>query len=94
MSSRAPEPLPDGVYPFAMDEYPLAAMAMAEAPTELEALLKATAQETGIEIIRDFPVELICRTPDGLDPRFMVWWPLGSDRLHILTPKELIRGRA
>ncbi|PZN99485.1 MAG: hypothetical protein DCF30_11745 [Hyphomicrobiales bacterium] len=94
MFSRSPSLLPDGVYPFAMDEYPLAVMAMAEAPAELEALLKATARATGVEIIRDIPVELICRTPDGLDPRFMVWWPLGSDRLHILTPKELIRGRA
>jgi hypothetical protein len=94
MSSRSPEPLPDGLYPFATDEYPLAAMAMAEAPAELEALLKAAARDSGIEIIRDIPVELVCRTPDGLNPKFMVWWPHGSDRLHILMPKELIRGRA
>jgi hypothetical protein len=94
MSSHPPEALPDGVYSFATDEYPLAAMAMAEAPAELEALLKAAARNTGIEIIRDRPVELVCKTPDGLNPKFMVWWPHGSERLHILTPKELIRGRA
>ena len=94
MLSRTPDTLPDGVYPFATDEYPLATMAMAEAPAELEVLLKSAARESGIEIIRDIPVELICRTPDGLNPTFMVWWPHGSDRLHILTPKELIQGRA
>lgn len=94
MPSRTPEPLPDGLYPFATDEYPLAAMAMAEAPAELEALLKAAASNTGIEIIRGRPVELVCQTPDRLNPKFMVWWPFGSDRLHILTPKELIQGRA
>jgi hypothetical protein len=94
MSSQTHGPLPDGIYPFATDEYPLAAMAMTEAPAELEALLKSAARDSGIEIIRDIPVELICRTPDGLNPTFMVWWPNGSDRLHILTPKELIQGRA
>jgi hypothetical protein len=93
MLSRSPALLPDGLYPFAMDELPLAVMAMAEAPAELEALLKSTAHDSGIEILRGVPVELVCRTPDGMNPRFMVWWPYGSERLHILTPKELIQGR-
>jgi len=91
--SSPPDTLPDGLYPFATDELPLAEMAMAEAPAELEALLKSAARESGIEIMRDVPVELICGTPDGMNPRFMVWWPWGSERLHILTPKELVRGR-
>lgn len=89
-----PQLLPDGTYPFADSEYPLADMAMAEAPAELEAFLKKAARDCGIEIMRDVPVELVCRTPDGTDPKFMVWWPYGSERLHILTPKSLIRGRA
>lgn len=55
-----------------MEEYPIATMAMAKAPVELETLLRATARDTGIEIIRDVPVELICWPPDGLDPESIV----------------------
>ncbi len=53
-----------------------------------------SAKAAGIGIIRDRPVELVCRSPDLADRRFMVWWPSGHERLHVLTPKSLMRGRA
>lgn len=86
--------LPDGLYPFAAEEYPLAEMAMAEAPADLEALLRTVSEANRTAIVRDLPVELTCSMPDGVKLRFMVWWPSGNGRLHILTPKTLIRGRA
>lgn len=86
--------LPPGVYPFADQTHALEAMAFAEAPAELDAFLKQAAEVAGVSIIRDVPVELICRSPDLGDQRFMVWWPHGHERLHVLTPKSLIQGRA
>lgn len=86
--------LPNGLYPFAADEYPLGEMAMAEAPEDLEALLRKVSEANRTAIARDLPVELTCAMPDGVNLRFMVWWPSGNERLHILTPKALIQGRA
>jgi hypothetical protein len=94
MSIRSPDRLPDGVYPFTTNEYPLEAMAFAEAPAELEAFLKQAADAAGVAIIRDKPVVLVCRSPDVADQKFMVWWPSGHERLHVLTPKHYITGRA
>lgn len=86
--------LEPGRYPFGDSEHPLETMAFAEAPPELEAFLSASAAAQGIEIIRDRPVELVCRSSDLADQRFFVWWPAGGERMHVLTPKALIRGRA
>lgn len=92
--NTADSQLPPGPYPFADGYYPLETLAFAEAPPELEAFLKQAAGVAGVVIIRDQPVELVCRSPDLADQKFMVWWPLGHERLHVLTPKTLIRGRA
>lgn len=94
MSSPDRSFLPDGLYPFAAEEYPLAEMAMAEAPADLEALLRTVSESNRTALVRDLPVELTCAMPDGVNLRFMVWWPSGNERLHILTPKALIQGRA
>lgn len=94
MAASNQSSLPDGLYPFAADEYPLGEMAMAEAPEDLEALLRKVSATNMTAIARDIPVELACAMPDGVKLRFMVWWPSGNERLHILTPKALIQGRA
>lgn len=90
----APDRLPDGNYPFIDREYPLVDMIMAEAPPELEQLIRQQAEATGMDIIRNVPVELTCVTGTDMIARFPVWWPQGSERLHILTPARLVRGRA
>lgn len=86
--------LPDGDYPFADARFPLSEMAMMEAPADLERLLRKAAEENGMEIIRDDPVELTCRAPGFPDATFLAWLPSGSGRLHILAPKDQVRGRA
>lgn len=85
--------LPDGFYPFAGARLPLSEMAMMEAPPELEALLRKAAEESGVDIIRDQPVELRCTSTEYPDATFLVFWP-GGERLHILAPKASVQGRA
>lgn len=86
--------LPDGDYPFADARFPLSEMAMMEAPIELERLLKKAAEENGMEIVRDDPVELTCRAPGFPNATFRAWLPSEGERLHILAPKNQVRGRA
>ena len=86
--------LPDGLYPFIDRRIPLAEMAMVEAPPELEALFKSQAATNGIEIIRDEPVELRCRSEEYPDATFLIYWPLGHERIHMLVPKKFAIGRA
>jgi hypothetical protein len=54
--------LEPGFYPFADQTHPLEVMAFAEAPDELDAFLKQAAEVAGVSIIRDVPVELVCRS--------------------------------
>jgi hypothetical protein len=86
--------LPDGLYPFADKRLPLAEMAMVEAPPELQALLIQAASEIGVEILRDRPVELCCVSRDFPEATFLVFWPSGREKLHILAPKGSVVGRA
>ncbi len=86
--------LPDGFYPFASARLPLSEMAMMEAPPALEAVLRKAADESGVQIIRDRPVELRCASEEYPDATFMVFWPSGDERLHILAPKTAVQGRA
>lgn len=86
--------LPDGLYPFIDQRLPLAQLTMVEAPVELEALLKKQAAANGIEIIRDEPVELRCQTEEFGDATFLIYWPLGQDRIHMLVPVGYAKGRA
>ena len=86
--------LPDGLYPFINEHLPLVELTMVEAPRDLEALLKSQAASNGVEIIRDEPVELRCRSKEYPDATFLVYWPHGTDRLHMLVPKKFAIGRA
>lgn len=86
--------LPDGIYPFANERLPLSEMAMREAPRELEYLLKAAAVRNGTAIKRDIPVELTCEAAGFPDATFLVFWPTGEERIHILAPKTSVIGRA
>lgn len=86
--------LQDGQYPFRDKYYPLSGMVMTEAPPELEAFLAAQAKANGIAIVRDEPVELVCEIPAMEANRFLVFWPSGSERLHLLVPRQLARGLA
>lgn len=85
--------LPPGSYPFIDRTYELADMVFAEAPAELEAVLKAQAKENGVDIIRDAPVELKCRSEEWPDAVFVVFWPSSSDRINLLVPKQFALGR-
>ncbi len=86
--------LPDGFYPFADKRLALSEMAMMEAPPALEAVLRKAAEESGVEIIRDRPVELRCTSVEYPDATFVVFWPHEGDRLHVLAPKASVRGLA
>jgi hypothetical protein len=69
-------------------------MAMTEAPLKLETLFKDQAARNGIEIVRDKVIELRCRSEEFLDALFVIWWPTGSDRIHMLVPMKFVSGRA
>lgn len=86
--------LPDGYYPFIDERLPLSDMTMVEATAQLEALFKTQAEKNGIEIIRDEPVELRCQSREYPDATFLVYWPTGTDRIHMLVPTRFAVGRA
>ncbi|VFU08863.1 hypothetical protein [Methylocella tundrae] len=86
--------LPDGLYPFSDERLPLSELAMIEAPPQLEALFKSQAARNGIQIIRDQPVELRCNSEEYPAATFLVYWPLGCDRIHMLVPKKFAKGGA
>lgn len=86
--------LADGLYPFIDQRLPLSELMMVEAPPELETLFKSQAAENGVEIIRDQPVELRCRSEEYPDATFLVYWPLGCERIHMLVPKRFAEGQA
>ena len=86
--------LPDGLYPFIDQRLPLAELTMVEAPPELEALFKSQAAANGMQILRDEPVELRCRSEEYPDATFLIYWPRGHDRIHMLVPTKFAVGRA
>ena len=73
---------------------PLAELTMVEAPPDPEALFKAQAAANGLEIVRDQPVQLQCRSEKYPDATFLVFWPTESDRIHMLAPKKFAIGPA
>lgn len=85
--------LPEREYPFREDTYPLADLAMSEAPPELAAFLIAQAEASGIELIRDEVVELVCKADGMPEQRFTVYWPLEAG-LHVLVPRKHVVGLA
>ncbi len=86
--------LPDGRYPFIDERLPLSDMTMVEAPPQLEALFKSQAAKSGVEIIRDEPVELRCQSEEYPDATFLIYWPTGTERIHMLVPTRFAVGRA
>ncbi len=86
--------LPDGLYPFIDEQYPLSELAMIEAPADLERLIRSQAKASGIQIVRGSPVELRCQSADYPTATFLVYWPYEDDRLHILAPKRFASGLA
>jgi hypothetical protein len=60
----------------------------------LEALFKARSAASGVEIIRDEPVELRCQSAQYPDATFLIYWPRGTDCIHMLVPKKFAVGRA
>jgi hypothetical protein len=83
--------LPDGSYPFINEHLPLSEMTMVEAPRELEKLFISQAGVNGVEILRDAPVELRCRSEEYPDATFLIYRPHGSDRIHMLVPTKFAR---
>lgn len=88
------EKLPDGLYPFGDEMLPLSELAMVEAPAGIERLLKEQAVANGVAIIRDQPVHLTLKSEDFPETTFLVWYPTGQDRVHLLVPKRFATGRA
>ena len=88
------EKLADGFYPFIDRRFPLSEMTMVEAPPPLEALFKSQAAANGIEIVRDHSVELRCRSEEYPGATFLVYWPRGHERIHMLVPTKFAKGRA
>lgn len=86
--------LPEGRYPYLDQRLPLADLMLVEAPQEFESLIRSQAASNGISLIRDEPVELKCQMPDQTEAAFLVYWPSGEERMHILVPKNLIKGKA
>lgn len=86
--------LPDGLYPFIDQHFPLSELAMIKAPTELETLFREQSARQGIELVRDVPVELRCRTDAFGDAVFLIWWPYGEDHIHMLAPARFRQGSA
>jgi len=86
--------LPDGDYPFIHGSHPLADMVFIEAPRELESFLKAQAEKNGTSIVRDEVVELRCQSDAEPEALFVVFWPYGTERIHVLVPKAVATGRA
>ena len=84
--------LPDGLYPFIDRRLPLSQLAMIEAPENIEKLLRSQAAANGVAIARGVPVELRCQSADFPDATFLVFWPLEEDRLHMLAPREFVKG--
>jgi hypothetical protein len=85
--------LPDGLYPFYNQRFPLHQMAMVEAPPELEEFILRNARIHGIEILRDLPIELRCRN-GSFDATFLIWWPESDPHIHLLVPKSDVHGTA
>ena len=81
------------MYLFIDQRLPLSELSMLEARRELEELLMSQAAANGIEIIRDQPMELRCKSEEYPDATFLVYWPSGSERMHMLAPKQSVRGR-
>jgi hypothetical protein len=84
--------LPDGLYPFIDKRLPLGYLTMVEAPPALEALFKSQAAANGVDIIRDEPVELRCCSKEY--PDATIYWPYGTDRIHMLVPREFASRQA
>jgi hypothetical protein len=94
LCSGTPPQLPDGLYPFIDERVPLSELVMTEAPAELETLFKSQAIKNGMEIVRDHPVELRCHSEEYPEATFLIYWPRGSDRIHMLVPKHFAHGLA
>lgn len=85
--------LPDGMYPFIDEKFPLSELAMIETPAGLKAILVEQAKNSGIEIVRDQPVEIRCVTEKYGDAVFLIYWPHG-EQMHMLAPRKFQRGSA
>lgn len=64
MDRQTPMQLPDGYYLFIDRRLPLSELQMTEAPAELEKLFREQARRNGIELVRDEPMELRCKSDD------------------------------
>ena len=62
---------------------------MVEAPLDLEALFKAQSAANGVELMRDQPVELRCRSEQYPNATFLIYWPRGTGASIVLGAKEV-----
>lgn len=85
--------LPDGMYPFINEMFPLSELRMIEVPVGLKTILVEQAKKNAIDIIRDAPVEIRCLTQEFGDALFMIYWPTGEE-MHMLAPKKFQKGTA
>ena len=94
MKPLTPMRLPDGDYPFIDRRLPLSELQMTEAPAELEKLFRQQAERNGVALVRDEPLELRCHSDEFPEATFLIWWPTGSDHIHMLVPRKHVHSRA
>ncbi len=92
--SRSTYVLPDGVYPFMDQRLPLAQLTMVEVSPDLESIFRSQAASRNVELVRDKPIELHCVLDNLPDPVYLLYWPTGFEKIHILMPKNLVSAKS
>lgn len=80
--------LPDGLYPFLDQRIPLSDLTFVEVSTELDLIFREQAARSNIEFVRDTPIELSCQLDNLPDPVYLLFWPTGFQKIHVLVPSN------
>jgi hypothetical protein len=48
--------------------------------------------KSGVEIIRDEPVELSCQSEEYIEAMFLIFWPTDTERIHMLVATKFAVG--
>jgi hypothetical protein len=84
--------LPDGLYPFLDELLPLSELMIVEASPKVDAILKAQAAAAGIGVPRGCPLEVRFSFAAYPEAAFLVYWPEGDFRAHVLVSRDLVPG--
>jgi hypothetical protein len=62
-----------------------------EASRHLRDRLKSQAAANVIDIVHDESVKIRCQSESYPEATFLVFWPHGTNRIHMLVPKRFVR---